>query len=135
MRTVLVGFIDTGAGHAALEQGIVESRLRGARLVVLNSMVGGAHETDEEYAEIAAALERVEAHLAESDVEFEIHQYVQGHHPARDVCAAAANFDAELLVIGIRRRSASGKLLLGSNALEVLHDAPCPVLCVRATEA
>lgn len=35
------------------------------------------------------------------------------------------------MVIGIRRRSTTGKMLLGSNALEILHDAPCPVLCVK----
>ena len=39
---------------------------------------------------------------------------------------------AELCVIGIRRRSAVGKMLLGSNAHRILMDSPCPVLTVPA---
>ena len=38
---------------------------------------------------------------------------------------------AELCVIGIRRRTAVGKMLLGSNANRIIMDAPCPVLTVR----
>jgi nucleotide-binding universal stress UspA family protein len=39
---------------------------------------------------------------------------------------------AELCVIGIRRRSAVGKMVLGSNAHHILMNSPCPVLTVRA---
>jgi nucleotide-binding universal stress UspA family protein len=37
-----------------------------------------------------------------------------------------------LPVIGIRRRSAVGKMVLGSNAQRILMDSSCPVLTVRA---
>jgi nucleotide-binding universal stress UspA family protein len=45
---------------------------------------------------------------------------------------AVKEVDAELCVIGIRRRTAVGKALLGSNADRILMDAPCPVLAVKA---
>ena len=40
--------------------------------------------------------------------------------------------DAALLVIGIRHRSAVGKMFMGSTAQTLILDCPCPVLAVKA---
>jgi nucleotide-binding universal stress UspA family protein len=130
MRSVVVGFIDTPAGRVAIESAVAEAKLRSAKLVIVNSMFGENRESDEEYISSRQALEHLEAGLQGSGLPVEVHQYVRGQTPTQDVCQAAADFDAEIIVIGTRRRTAAGKVLLGSNALEILHDAPCPVLCV-----
>ena len=36
--------------------------------------------------------------------------------------------EADLIVIGYRKRSSVGKALLGSQAQEIMMGAPCPVL-------
>ena len=50
---------------------------------------------------------------------------------ADQVIAAAEDADAEMVVIGVRHRSAVGKLLMGSVAQRVILEATCPVLSVK----
>ena len=52
--------------------------------------------------------------------------------PAEDLIVVAEETDASLIIIGLRRRTPVGKLILGSNAQRVLLDAPCDVLAVKA---
>jgi len=59
---------------------------------------------------------------------------VRGTDPADDLVSVAEEVGADFIVIGLRRRSPVGKLILGSNAQRILLDAPCPVLAVKAEE-
>jgi nucleotide-binding universal stress UspA family protein len=65
-------------------------------------------------------------------VKFDLRELVQGLDASEDLIAIASETSAELIVIGLRRRTPVGKLILGSNAQRVLLDAPCPVLAVKA---
>jgi len=54
-------------------------------------------------------------------------------HDAADlVLQTQQDMDACLIVLGLRRRSRVGKLLLGSHAQRILIEADCPVLAVKA---
>ena len=46
--------------------------------------------------------------------------------------AVADEVDADMIVIGLRRRTPVGKLIMGSNSQSILLDASCPVLAVKA---
>ena len=132
MGTVVVGYVPKPEGEAALEAGVREAKLRGSKLVVVNSHRGG-QEFDGPKARAAETdVEAIERKLADSGVEHEVRQLVRGFEPAEDLISIAETSDAELLVIGLRRRSPVGKLILGSNAQRVLLDAQCPVLAVKA---
>jgi len=54
-------------------------------------------------------------------------------HLLRAACAAEGDDDcgAPAIVIGLRRRTAEGRLLLGHTAERVLLEAPCPVVTVK----
>ena len=125
---VVVGVVPNPRGQAALEHAVAEAHRRGARLVVVNSSRGDAL-VDEEYL-FGERLRQLEADLTVSGVPFELRQPV-GRDVADDLAAAVAETDAELLVIGLRRRSAVGKLLMGSAAQRILLDVDCPVLAVK----
>ena len=127
-----MGYVDTPEGHAALERAVAEAQQRGARLVVINSHKGGASLEPEHAVEIDEKMTEVHAHLHETGVEHEVRQLVRGSDPAEDLVAIAEEVDADMIVIGLRRRSPVGKLILGSNAQRLLLDATCPVLTVTA---
>ena len=133
MDTIVVGYIDTPQGHAALDAAIAEAKLRKMKVVLVHSMVGGGHEEASEYIAAAEAVEEAHNRLEGEGVEHCTHEYVRGKSPAEDVIAAVAEHSASMIVIGVRKRSTTGKVLLGSNALEILHDARIPVLCVKPT--
>lgn len=134
MGTIVVGYVPKAEGRAALRRAAEEAKLRGMRLVVVNSHRGGREFDDQDAVQSEAQLEEVRAELLSAGVEFEVRQLVRGLDPADDLVNVATEVGAVLIVIGLRRRSPVGKLILGSNAQRVLLDAPCPVLAVKAAE-
>jgi nucleotide-binding universal stress UspA family protein len=127
--TVLVGYVPTPEGEAAFAAGLAEASLRGEDLVVLNSPRGGAPVS----ADVAPpdVVERLSAEAARAGVTLAVRQEAHSGDLAEEVVRAADELSASVIVIGIRRRSAVGKLLLGSSAQRILLDANRPVLAVK----
>jgi nucleotide-binding universal stress UspA family protein len=134
MGTIVVGYVPKPEGRAALRRAAEEARLRNAKLVVVNSHRGGREFDREDAIDSEEQLEEVRRELRAAGVEHEVRQLVRGMDPADDLVNVAGEVSAEFIVIGLRRRSPVGKLILGSNAQRVLLDAPCPVLAVKAEE-
>jgi nucleotide-binding universal stress UspA family protein len=123
---VVAGFIPTAEGRAALSAAIDEATRRSARLVVMVHATRGA---DQEA--IEAAVEEARENLEKTEVAHEVRHVERGNDVAEDLVLLAEEISAQLIVIGLRRRSPVGKLILGSNAQRILLDAPCPVLAVK----
>lgn len=132
--SVVVGFIDNPEGRQALDLAIEEAERRQTRLIVVHSMRGGFRTKEDEYINYREALEDLDQELTERGVEHEIHEYVRDQTPAQDLMEAVDEFEADLLVIGYKRRTATGKALLGSHAQEVLMNAKVPVLAMMAPD-
>ena len=80
-------------------------------------------------------MNAIREELEAQGIGFELRQLVRGMDVAEDLIAVAEETGAEMIVIGLRRRSPVGKLILGSNAQTILLDAPCPVLAVKAEDS
>lgn len=132
--TIVVGYVPRAEGRAALRRAAEEARLRSARLIVINSNKGGTHLDEDDAIEHERELAEVRAQLDADGIEHEVRQLVRGLDPAEDLIAVAEETGADFIVIGLRRRTPVGKLILGSNAQRILLDAPCPVLAVKAEE-
>lgn len=125
MSAVVVGYVPKPEGEAALDKAIEEAKLRDAELIVVHSY---RSRDDEPELDLGAARTKLEA----SGVSFDLRELVRGFEAAEDLVSVAEANDAELIVIGLRRRTPVGKLILGSNAQRVLLDAHCPVLAVKS---
>jgi len=125
---IVVGYLATPEGRAALEAAVDESRRRGTPVVVVISAPPGEPEADR--ADVQADLDQVRVKLVESGVEHEL-RLLESGDVADDLISTAEQVDAQLIVLGLRRRSPVGKLILGANAQRVLFDAACPVLTVK----
>lgn len=132
MGSIVVGFVAKPEGEAALQRAIEEAQLRNSKLVVVNSARGGAEFDSKAAAAADEAMADVKKRVEGAGVEFELRQLVRGFEPSEDLIGVAESADAELIVIGLRRRTPVGKLILGSNAQRILLDAKCPVLAVKA---
>ncbi len=134
MGTIVVGYVAKPEGEAALHRAIDEAKLRDSKLVVVNSHRGGDDVDGNVSRDADDAMEQVKQRLTEAGVEHEVRQLVRGFEPAEDLIGIADSTGADLIVIGLRRRSPVGKLILGSNAQRILLEAPCPVLAVKAED-
>lgn len=132
MRTVVAGCVPRPEGRAALGAAIDEAGLRGARLVVVAPHRGWRGFDPETASEGEAVVAELAGRLDGSGVECDERQLVRGVEPAEDPIAVPQETGAQVIVIGLRRRTPVGRLIPGSNAQRVLLDAPYPVLAVEA---
>ena len=128
MSGIVVAWSPDEFGRAAVDAALVEARRRGVGVVVVNATRGDAL-VDEGYAS-TDQLGSVESVLAGADVPHEVRQ-TMGSDIAAQVLQVADDTSAELVVIGLRRRSPVGKLIMGSTAQRVLLGAHCAVLAVK----
>jgi nucleotide-binding universal stress UspA family protein len=129
---IVVGYIRSPEGQAAIETAVAEARLRDGEVIVVHSLRGGTRDETEQVVTYRSELEEIESRLSSDGVRVTTRELVQGQSPAEDLIQVARDEQAGLIVIGLRKRSAVGKLILGSNAQELLLNAPCPVLAVKA---
>lgn len=127
--TVLVSYVPSEEGYAALQAGLSAAKAFGRALVVLNVAVGKPV-ADPTFAD-EKDLDGVRAAITAEGLEVDVRQVVDARNVAEAVLALADELPASLIVVALRRRSAVGKLLLGSNAQQIILGASCPVLSVH----
>jgi len=128
--TILVAYVPRPEGQIALNKGLKIAKRRQERLVVVNASPDGSQE-DASKADVQD-VERVEALLADSGLDAEFKQFVRGKSAVTEIEEMVESLHVSLLIIGLRKRTAVGKLILGSVAQDLLLSVSCPVLAVKA---
>ena len=127
--TIVIGYVPSPVGEAALEAGLAEATARGDDVVILNSPRRRSTVDGDLIDETAAGelLARAEAAGVAARIDHADHgdELVEAFQTVVDASSA------RLVVIGMRRRSPVGKLVTGSDAQRLLLDLDVPILAVK----
>lgn len=126
--TVVVGYLPTDRGRAALGAALDEARRRDTDLVVVQPR---PHRKEAQ--QVLADIEAEQQKLAQSGVPYQLRELDHDSDPADVILDTARERSADLIVLGIRRRTPVGKVIMASTAQRVLLESSCPVLCVKAS--
>lgn len=129
MPTVLVAYVPSASSEAALEFAIDEARRRSASLLVLASESSSAAK-----ARAVTDTRPLADRLAETGLEFDLRTVEQRSDPADDILDALDSDPVDLAVLGMRRRTPIGKILLGSTTQRVVLESKVPVVLVKPKE-
>ncbi len=132
---IVVGYVIADEGEAALQWAIDQAARGETEIIVVHSIRGGGSPEAEQEQVLAyrPRLDEIEKRLTDAGIPHTVRRLIRGLSPAEDLASVAQEYDADLMVIGMRRRSRTGKLLMGSNAQEILLSAECPVVAVKAS--
>jgi len=110
---ILVSYSGTKESEAALELAKKHAKIFEAKLVVVFSSEGGKGEKPEEINKIENDLESIQKDISKDGIE------------------CAQENDIEQIYVGIRKKSRTSKLILGSTAQYIILKAKCPVTSVK----
>ncbi|MCW2811855.1 MAG: universal stress protein [Friedmanniella sp.] len=119
--SICVAVTDNKEGQAALEAAASEALQLNARLVAVN-LTGSDLDTSALTPALTFDVVVPDARSGQDEVE-QVLQVIQDHA------------DVTRLVVGVRRRSPVGKVVLGSIAQRLILEATVPVLSVKTTDA
>ena len=127
--TVLIGYVPTPIGEAALEAGLAEAAVRNEDAVILNSPRRGST-VDDHLVDDQTGAELVER-ARKAGVTASVDHADHGADIVDTFEAVIERTAASVVVIGIRRRTPVGKLVMGSDAQRLLLELDVPVLAVK----
>ena len=129
--SVAVAHQVSSTSRIALREAAREAAMRGTDLAVLH--VVESLDLDIAAANRSGVSDEVERVLREAglDVSWELHLATGEDNVADALLKLVDDVDAEVLVIGARRRSPVGKFLLGSVTQTLILQAEVPVLVVK----
>ena len=105
---ILVGYIPTPEGLAAVDWAIDYAKTMSGSLTVINTGKNG----DYSHPQFASAqdIDALDAQLTEEGIEHEIQRPTDGLPASENILSTASEIDADLIVIGLRKRSPGRKV-------------------------
>jgi nucleotide-binding universal stress UspA family protein len=128
---ILVGYDGSAPSKEALSLARKHAAAFSATIDVVTSMEGGTGNPQEEIEKAERGLEWAKSLFTDKHIPCKSHLLIRGMSPGDDLVEFAKDNKVDEIVVGVKRRSKVGKLLLGSTAQYVILYAHCPVVTVK----
>jgi nucleotide-binding universal stress UspA family protein len=128
---ILVGFDGSDASKAALNLAAEHAQAFDAKLLLVQSMVGGPEVPKRDFENAERELGYQKSQLKNQNIACESLLSTRGLDPGEDLVRLAKEQKVGEIIMGVKRRSKVGKLVFGSTAQYVILNAPCPVVTVK----
>ena len=127
----LVAYNGTDESKLALDLAKKHAKVFNAGVLVVSSSEGGKRERPEDISRIKLELDNIQKVLEGEGIDCEVNQLARGLSPGEDLILFAEENDVDQIYVGIRKKSRTSKLILGSTAQYIILKAKCPVTSVK----
>jgi nucleotide-binding universal stress UspA family protein len=128
---ILVGYDGSNSAKEALALAKKHARAFGAGVEIATSMEKGTESQQRDIEAAEKGLEWATSMFSDAGIDCQSHLLIRGLEPGEDIVQFAKENDFDEIVVGVKRRSKVGKLLMGSTAQYVILNAHCPVVSVK----
>lgn len=128
---ILVGYDGSNSAKEAMRVAKKYARAFGASVEVVTSMEKGTENQQKEIESAEQGLAWAESVFSDAGIECRSHLLIRGVDPGEDIVQFAEENKVEQIIVGVKRRSKVGKLLMGSTAQYIILKARCPVVSVK----
>lgn len=128
---IVVGYDGSNAGREALRMARRCAQAFQASVDVVTSMSKGTESEQEQIIQAEKGLEYAQSLFEKDQIPCHTHLMIRGMSPGEDLVRFIEENAMDLIVVGVKRRSKVGKILMGSTAQYVILKAQCPVLTVK----
>jgi nucleotide-binding universal stress UspA family protein len=129
---ILVGYDGSNEAKDALKLAQKHAKAFGAKIEVVKSVTRNHPLNQSLVQETEEKLEReIRNHFNKNNMSYETHLLISSRSAGNSLIWFAELEKIDEIIIGARKRSKVGKLLLGSTAQYVVLHAPCPVITIK----
>jgi len=128
---ILVGYDGTNSAKEALNLAKSHAKVFGASVEVVTSMQKGTESERKLIEQAERGLAYAKSLFEEDGIACNTHLLIRGLSAGEDLVEFANENQIDHIVVGVKRRSKVGKLLMGSTAQYVILQAECPVITVK----
>ena len=128
---ILVGYDGSNVAQEAVSTAAKHAAVFNSEIILVHSMAGGPEVPREDFEKAESNLEQGKNPLLDKKIPCKSILSVRGLEAGEDLVKLADENKVDEIIIGVRRRSKVGKLLMGSTAQYVILKAHCPVVSVK----